>query len=71
MSSMSDQINYFYGLHGPSINIDTACSSSLVALAQAVNSLRQGHCDYALVVAANLRAQRDYQLMLDVGGNLD
>jgi polyketide synthase 13 len=71
MSSMSDQINYFYGLHGPSINIDTACSSSLVALAQAVNSLRQGHCDYALVVAANLRAQRDYQLMLDACGVLN
>jgi polyketide synthase PksL len=66
MSSMSDQINYFFGTSGPSLSLETACSSSLVALAQAVNALRQGHCDYAFVVAANLGSYRDYQLILDV-----
>jgi acetyl-CoA acetyltransferase len=66
MSSQSDLVNFFFGLRGPSVSLETACSSSLVAVALAVNALRKGDCDYAIVGAANLKSWRDYQLMLDV-----
>lgn len=41
-------------ISGPSFALDTACSSSLLALDQAVNSIRQGHCDAAIVGGCSL-----------------
>lgn len=41
-------------LTGPSVDINTACASSLVALHQAINSLRAGDCDTALVGGVSL-----------------
>lgn len=50
--------NYFSNVScftsGPSFAMDTACSSSLLALDQAVNSIRQGHCDAAIVGGCSL-----------------
>ncbi|KAI0010863.1 hybrid PKS-NRPS PsoA [Xylariaceae sp. FL0662B] len=51
---MANRISYFFGWQGPSMNIDTACSSSLVALHQAVQSLRKGESQAAIVAGVNL-----------------
>ena len=39
---------------GPSFVVDTACSSSLLALDQALHSIRNGHCDAAIVGGCGL-----------------
>lgn len=40
-------------VHGPSITVDTACSSGLIALDQAVQYLRSGEGESAIVCGAN------------------
>ncbi|MEZ9361413.1 beta-ketoacyl synthase N-terminal-like domain-containing protein [Vibrio cyclitrophicus] len=47
-------ISYKLNLTGPSLAVHSACSSSLTALHFAIQSLRNGDCDYAIVAAASL-----------------
>ncbi|KAI1125350.1 polyketide synthase [Nemania abortiva] len=51
---MSNRISHVFNLLGPSFTIDTACSSSVFALHQALNALKTGDCDSAIVASANL-----------------
>ncbi|TPX18368.1 uncharacterized protein E0L32_011743 [Thyridium curvatum] len=51
---LANRISYFFDLRGQSTVIDTACSSSLVALHLAVQEMRAGNSDMAVVSGCNL-----------------
>ena len=55
-SDIPNRISHFFDLTGPSVAVDTSCSSSLTALHLAVESLRRGECDAAVVAACNVLA---------------
>lgn len=48
-SPVSGRVSYSLDIHGPSLAIDTACSSSLTSTHVAINSIRIGECDIAIV----------------------
>ncbi len=53
LAMMANRISYHFNLMGPSITYCTACSASLTALHSALNSLRCGDCEQALVGSVN------------------
>src|SRR5262249_37362681 len=56
LAILANRISHIYDLHGPSITVDTACSSSLVAFHEAVEALRSGRIDTAIVGGINVIA---------------
>jgi acyl transferase domain-containing protein/NADPH:quinone reductase-like Zn-dependent oxidoreductase/acyl carrier protein len=54
LSLVANRISYAFDLKGPSLVIDTACSSSLVALHQAMEAIRAGTIDAAVVASVNM-----------------
>lgn len=54
LSLLPNRISYLLNLRGPSEVCDTTCSSSLVAIHRAVQAIRLGECDQAIVGAVNL-----------------
>ncbi|KAF4124439.1 Acyl transferase domain in polyketide synthase (PKS) enzyme [Geosmithia morbida] len=58
-SLQAARLSYYFDLHGPCFSIDTACSSSLHALHSAVQSIRSGESDSALVAGCNLHLSPD------------
>ncbi|KAI0817435.1 hypothetical protein GGR55DRAFT_685082 [Xylaria sp. FL0064] len=51
---LSNRINWFYDLRGPSMSVETACSSSMVALHLACQSLRSRESTMSLVCGSQL-----------------
>ncbi|MBP2857475.1 SDR family NAD(P)-dependent oxidoreductase [Dickeya oryzae] len=52
--ALANRVSYILNLHGPSEPIDTACSSSLVAIHRAIEAIRSGSCDVAIVGGVNV-----------------
>ena len=65
-TAMAGRLSWLWDLRGPSFSLDTACSSSLVALHLAVQGLRAGESDAALVGGTNLLLAPD---MFKVGSS--
>ncbi|KAB8291229.1 hypothetical protein EYC80_009916 [Monilinia laxa] len=69
-SILANRISYIFNLQGPSLTVDTACSSSMYAFHLAVNAIRSGDCDSAIVASANWIADPGVQIALDKLGAL-
>ncbi|KAL7787176.1 polyketide synthase [Trichoderma ceciliae] len=69
-SIMSNRISHVFNLHGPSFTLDTACSSTIYALHQAVNAIKNGDCDAAVVAGANLITSPEQHFGTAKGGFL-
>ncbi|PHH89077.1 hypothetical protein CDD83_6687 [Cordyceps sp. RAO-2017] len=62
------RISHFFDLRGPCLFVDTACSSGLHAVHAAVQSIRCGEADSAVVAGASLHVQpHDYVSMSMMG----
>ncbi|KAJ6535978.1 hypothetical protein DFH09DRAFT_1043015 [Mycena vulgaris] len=53
LSITANRINYVYDLLGPSLLVDTACSSALTAMHLALQAIRNGDCEQAVVAGFN------------------
>lgn len=47
---------YHLNLNGPAVSVQSACSTSLLAISQAVEAIRNGHCDVAIAGASSVTA---------------
>lgn len=56
---LAGRLAYYFNLHGPTVTIDTACSSSMHALHLAVQSIRAGESEGAIVGASHLITDPD------------
>lgn len=54
VNMLAGRISHHFDLHGPSLVLDSACSSSFSALNYAVQDLRAGAIEYAIVGGMNL-----------------
>jgi acyl transferase domain-containing protein len=57
---LANRVSYFLDLHGPCLTIDTLCSSSLVGLDAAVQALRRGEIDRAIVAGVHVALSPGY-----------
>ncbi|GJJ10577.1 putative PKSNRPS-like protein biosyntheticcluster [Clathrus columnatus] len=56
MCLTANRINYVFDLLGPSTVVDAACSATLTAMHLAVQAIRNGDCDQAVVAGVNMVA---------------
>ena len=53
-SMFSNYLSFYFGFKGPSLTVNTGCSASLYAFDLAVQSLRVGQCQHAVVAGTNI-----------------
>ena len=53
VAMLANRLSYHFNLMGPSVACCTACSASLTALHTALNALRCGDCEQALIASVN------------------
>lgn len=70
-SIQAGRISHYFDLRGPSFSLDTACSSSLYALHQAVQSIRNGESDQAIVAACHLNLQPGDWISMSLSRSVD
>ncbi|KAE8839561.1 hypothetical protein HRS9122_06166 [Pyrenophora teres f. teres] len=61
---LSNRVNYTFDLKGPSVTMNTACSSSMYALHLAINGIRNGDCDGAIVAGSNIILEPASQIFI-------
>lgn len=65
-----NRISYNMDWHGPSNPIDTACSSSLVAAHRAIEAIRAGQCEVAIIGGVNALLSPDVYISFAKSGML-
>ena len=53
---ISSRTAYHLDLKGPAVSVQSACSTSLLAIAEAVEAIRNGHCEVALAGGSSITA---------------
>lgn len=61
LAMIANRVSYHYDFKGPSLSFDSACSSSVMAMHYALQGLRNGEYDYALVAGVNVIATSTLQ----------
>lgn len=67
-SIQAGRLSHYFDLKGPCFSVDTACSSSIYALHSAVQSIRSGESDSAVVAASTLHIQPDDMISMSMLG---
>nr|APX43998.1 polyketide synthase [Pestalotiopsis microspora] len=65
---LANRISHVFNLTGPSFALDTACSSSLYCLHMAINGIKNGDCDGAIVASVNLLTTPEQTLATSKAG---
>lgn len=65
-SIIANRVSYFLNLKGPSMVVDTACSSALSALHVAIQALRAGDCELAIVAGSSLNLTPEETMSLSL-----
>ncbi|KAI0683985.1 polyketide synthase [Cerioporus squamosus] len=69
-SMLANRVSYHLDLRGPSVPLDTACSSTMYATHLAVQALRSGECEAAVVGGSQLNHRFSDWLAYSQGGVL-
>ncbi|TFY60143.1 hypothetical protein EVJ58_g5333 [Rhodofomes roseus] len=67
---VANRVSYHLDLRGPSLALDTACSSTLYTTHLAVQALRNGECDAAVVGGAQINHRFSEWVLYSQGGVL-